>query len=150
MTRRPHHVGMAAFTFRSVADRTAALAFFQGHDAAHGLFHALLSKAQAWGPFELTATKSRVSITARTRVIWCHEANDDGSLWLGFLLPHRVESPRLRSGLAGGRWSHHVKVRDAGDLDDELLGWLHEAYAFDADGIKDAKPKTHKAARSGR
>lgn len=134
-------------SFASPADRAAALAFFQGHERAHALFHALLAKAQAWGPFELTATKSRVSITPRTRAIWCHEANDDGSLWLGFLLPHRVDSPRLRSGLAGGRWSHHAKVRDEGDLDGELLGWLREAYDFDVAGIRDAKPQVRKAAR---
>lgn len=131
--------------FASEQDRANALAFFAGHDAAHRLFHAVLARAAEWGAWQLTATKSRVSITARTRVVWCHEANDDGSIWLGFLLPRRVESPRLRSGPAGGRWSHHVKVRDAGDLDDELLGWLQEAYDFDAAGIKDARPKVRKA-----
>ena len=125
--------------FASAADRDAALAFFRGHDAAHKLFHAVLAQAAAWGPFELTASKSRVSITPRTRAIWCHEANDDGSLWLGFLLPRKVESPRLRSGPAGGRWSHHVKVRGEGDLDAELLGWLREAYDADVAGIQDAR-----------
>ena len=128
-------------TFASAADRAATLAFFRGHDAAHKLFHAVLAQAAAWGPFELTASKSRVSITPRTRAIWCHEANDDGAIWLGFLLARRVESPRLRSGPAGGRWSHHVKVRDAGDLDAELLGWLREAYEADVAGVHDAKPR---------
>jgi hypothetical protein len=127
--------------FATPQDRSNALAFFEGHDAAHALFHALLGKAQAWGPFQLTATKSRVSITPRTRAIWCHEANDDGSIWLGFLLPRKVESPRLRSGLAGGRWSHHVKVRDAADLDAELLGWLREAYDADVAGTGELPPE---------
>lgn len=132
--------------FASPADRAAALAFFHGHDAAHRLFHAVLQALAPAGPFGLTATKSRVSVLARTRVIWCHEANDDGSIWLGFLLPRRVTSPRLRSGPAGGRWSHHVKVRDEDDLDGELVGWLRDALAADLAGIPDAKPKARKAA----
>lgn len=126
--------------FRSAADKAAALAFFAGHDAAHALFHRVIAAVAPAGPFELTATKSRVSLTARTRFVWCHEANDDGSIWLGFLLPRRVESPRLRSGAAGGRWSHHVKVSSPADLDGELVGWLREAYEWDRDPDKGAKP----------
>lgn len=135
--------------FASPTDRAAALAFFRGHDAAHDLFHQVIARVAAWGPFLLTATKSRVSITPRTRVIWCHEANDDGSVWLGFLLPRKVDSPRLRSGLAGGRWSHHVKVGGPADLDAELLGWLHEAYEADVAGVPDARPAGGKGARQG-
>ena len=138
---KPRRRSQAAMPFASAQDRAGALAFFAGHDAAHRLFHALLAKAEAWGPIELTATKSRVAITPRTRVIWCHAANNDGSIWLGFLLPRRLQSPRLRSAPAGGRWSHHVKVGSQADLDQELLGWLHEAYAWDAQGIKDTVVK---------
>ncbi|MHB1260654.1 MAG: DUF5655 domain-containing protein [Thermoplasmatota archaeon] len=125
--------------FKSPEDRASALAFFKGRDAAHRLFHTVIAEVAKVGPFELTATKSRVSLTACTRVIWCHEANDDGSIWLGFLLPRRVESPRLRSGAAGGRWSHHVKVSDPTDLDAELMGWLREAYEWDRDPVRAGK-----------
>lgn len=128
--------------FKSPEDRAAALAFFAGHDAAHALFHRVISEVAKAGPFELAATKSRVACVARTRFLWCHEANDDGSIWLGFLLPRRVDSPRLRSGAVGGRWSHHVKVSGPADLDAELVGWLREAYAWDHDSTKDAKAGT--------
>ncbi len=133
-------MAVAPFRFRSPQDLAAAQAFFRGHDSGHRLFHQVLAAVAKAGPFEITATRSRVSLTARTRFIWCHEANDDGSIWLGFLLPHRVDSPRLRSGRVGGRWSHHVKVSSQGDLDPELVGWLNEAYAWDVQGIKDARP----------
>ena len=132
---------MAMPPFASPSDRAAALAFFQGHDAAHRLFHAVVQEVANAGPFQLTATKSRVALTARTCFVWCHEANDNGAIWLGFLLPHQVDSPRLRSGLAGGRWSHHIKVGSQADFDAELLGWLREAYEWDVQGIKDAVVK---------
>lgn len=140
------------FRFQSPEDHAAALRFFHGHEAAHHLFHDLLRRMEPVGPFGLTATKSRVALTARTRFLWCHEANDDGAIWIGFLLPHRVESPRLRSGLAGGRWSHHTKIRNAADLDAELLAWLREAYAWDVQGIREkaAKPRRPREARSGK
>ena len=133
-------------SFQSPVDRAAALAFFQGKDAAHALFHRVIGEVAKAGPFELAATKSRVSLVARTRFLWCHEAHDDGSLWLGFLLPRRVESPRLRSGAVGSRWSHHVKVSGPGDLDAELVGWLREAYEWDREGIKDKPVKAPKKA----
>jgi hypothetical protein len=128
--------------FQSPADRAAALAFFAGHEAGHALFHRVLSEIAKAGPFELAATKSRVSLVARTRFLWCHEANDDGSIWLGFLLPRHVESPRLRAGPAGGRWSHHVKVSGPVDLDAELIGWLREAYEWDRQPVKTASPRS--------
>lgn len=128
------------FRFHTPEDLARAQAFFAGHDAAHRLFHVLLATAVSWGPFELVATKSRVALLARTRFLWCHEANDDGSIWLGFLLPQRVQSSRLRSGRAGGRWSHHTKLSSSQDLDAELLGWLRTAYVWDVQDVGDAGP----------
>ena len=29
-----------------------------------------------------------------------------------------------------GRWTTHLVIGDVGEIDDELLGWLDEAYAF--------------------
>ena len=136
---------MPSWRFHTAPDRAAALRFFAGHDAGHALFHQVLEAVAHEGPFELTATKSRVALTARTRFAWCHEANDDGSIWLGFLLPQRVASPRLRSGPAGGRWSHHVKLAGPQDLDGELVAWLRAAYRWDVDGLRDAAPKAGRA-----
>ena len=139
---------MAAFPpFQTPGDRAAALAFFGERDAAHGLFHHLVSRlAERTGPFDLAATKSRVSCVARTRFLWVHEAHADGAIWIGFLLPHALDSKRLRSGrLPGGRWSHHARLDSEADVDGELLGWLEEAYAADAAGIEDKPVKVAKA-----
>lgn len=137
--------------FRTPGDRAAALAFFAGRDAAHGLFHRVVSTVAEAGPFELAATRSRVACVARTRFLWVHEANEDGAIWLGFLLPHPLSSDRVRSGrLGGGRWSHHVKVASEADLDGELVGWLREAYEADVAGIEDAPAKAPKAPKAAK
>lgn len=127
--------------FLTPEDHAAALAFFEGRDEAHQLFHKVLTEVAKAGPFDLAATKSRVSLVARTRFAWCHEANEDGSIWLGFLLPRRVDSSRLRSGPVGQRWSHHVKVAGLQALDAELVGWLREAYEWDRSPTKDGPAK---------
>ncbi len=102
--------------------------FFKDRPAAHVTFEELRREAATWGPCELAATPSRVAFLARTRFLWCHGAHADGTITVGFLLPYPVESPRLRKGDLGSRWSHHVKFAA---LDDELRAWFRAAYEWD-------------------
>lgn len=50
------------------------------------------------------------------------------TLWL--VLPRRVEHPRITRilPLSPGRTGHVVKLTQPSDVDDELAGWLTEAY----------------------
>jgi hypothetical protein len=128
---------MAGLPYRTAADRAAAEAFFKGRPAARKAFERVAAFMDGCGPMELVATKSRVAFVAGTRFLWVHTAGLDGAITMGFLLPRHVESPRLRSGAVGDRWSHHVKLDR---LDDEAEGWFREAYQWDRDAIKDAKP----------
>lgn len=47
-------------------------------------------------------------------------------------LAHRLESPRTAAAAEPypGRWTNHVCLTAAEDVDDELVGWLREAYVF--------------------
>ena len=47
-------------------------------------------------------------------------------------LGRRLESPRVAVAVEPypGRWTHHVLVSEAGELDGELLSWLREANEF--------------------
>jgi hypothetical protein len=50
---------------------------------------------------------------------------------LSVLLSRAVEHPRIRRTLrrrAGDRAAHFIDLRDEGDVDDEVRGWLAEAY----------------------
>lgn len=53
-------------------------------------------------------------------------------LILSFGLSHRLGSPRIAAAVEPypGRWTHHVIVSRAEQLDDELMGWLREAHDF--------------------
>ena len=47
-------------------------------------------------------------------------------------LSYRLDSPRVvaASEPYPGRWTHHVLVTEADQIDEELMGWLREAWAF--------------------
>lgn len=47
-------------------------------------------------------------------------------------LSYKLESPRVAVAVEPypNRWTHHVLVSKEEQIDDELLGWLREAYKF--------------------
>jgi len=47
-------------------------------------------------------------------------------------LPGPIGSDRVavKTEAYPGRWTHHLVIRRAEELDEELFGWLGEAYAF--------------------
>lgn len=55
-------------------------------------------------------------------------------LIVSFGLEHSMESPRLiaSSEPYPNRWTHHAAVFAPEDIDDELMGWIREAYEFSA------------------
>ncbi|MDE5746992.1 MAG: hypothetical protein K2I21_05385 [Acetatifactor sp.] len=49
-----------------------------------------------------------------------------------FGLGHRLESPRIEAATEPypNRWTHHLLISDAKEIDAELLSWIKEAAAF--------------------
>lgn len=47
-------------------------------------------------------------------------------------LSHRLESPRIEIATEPypNRWTHHLLLSDAKEIDDELLSWIKEAADF--------------------
>lgn len=45
---------------------------------------------------------------------------------------HKIDSPRIHKAEQAStrRFHHSVKISSLGEIDNELLGWLHEAYAM--------------------
>jgi hypothetical protein len=121
-----------------LGERAAVERFFEDRAAARQTFESIRAFMATCGPMRLAPAPSRVSFLARTRFLWVQEAHLDGSVTVGFLLPSKVGSPRLRSGDLGSRWSHHAKVHA---LDGELKSWFKGAYAWDVAGIKDKPVK---------
>ena len=55
-----------------------------------------------------------------------------GAILLSFGLEHPLASPRIWQATEPypRRWTHHVPVYGKEELDDELFGWLEEAWQF--------------------
>jgi len=45
---------------------------------------------------------------------------------------HKIESPRIHQGeqISAKRFHHRVKISSVGEIDKELIGWLHDAYTM--------------------
>ena len=64
----------------------------------------------------------------------CRRAKDHPETWMTvtFGLALRVDDPRIDVATEPypNRWTHHVTVSRAEDMDGQLLGWIREAAAF--------------------
>ena len=56
----------------------------------------------------------------------------DAHIIVTFGLAYRLDSPRIGQAVqpAPGRWTHHVILRRAEEIDEELLGWIAESHSF--------------------
>lgn len=92
------------------------------------LFDVVRQVVEATGPVALVPYADRVNFMVRVRFAGAKPARH----WLDvdFWLTRRSESPRFRKveTLTPYTHIHTVRVTDAGDVDDELAGWLREAY----------------------
>ncbi|GAA1729681.1 hypothetical protein GCM10009809_26580 [Isoptericola hypogeus] len=54
----------------------------------------------------------------------------DAPAVVSFALGQELASPRVKQVVhpSSRVWMHHVEVRDPGELDDEIAGWVREAY----------------------
>ncbi|MBQ7848234.1 MAG: hypothetical protein IJ343_00730 [Clostridia bacterium] len=57
---------------------------------------------------------------------------DAGAVMLSIGLPAPLESPRIRhcAETAPGRWMHHIIVKSADELDEELCSWIGAAWTL--------------------
>lgn len=66
----------------------------------------------------------------------CRKAKEHPETWMTvtFGLGYRKESPRIDVATEPypGRWTHHVMVGNAEEIDEELIGWIREAADFAA------------------
>jgi hypothetical protein len=100
---------------------------FTGKPRARQLFDAYVAALRRSGEITVVSSKTRIAFMTRVRFAGCQVRKD----WLmaGFWLTRKVESPRFAKVeyLGPKAWVYSVPIRDEGDLNDELLGWLQEA-----------------------
>ena len=109
--------------------------FFAGQDSSRQIFEAVRGAIEAIGPTTLRISKSQVSFRRRKAfaVVWM-----PGQYLRGRVAPLVLTlSFRSRDGSrrwkeivepAPGRFTHHLELYSTADIDDEVRGWLQEAW----------------------
>lgn len=116
-----------------------AFLFFRDSLAALPIYEALVSRMQAaLGPYDTKVQKTQIAFANRYNFAFASlplrkiRGRPDVCLIVTFGLRCRVEHPRIEQAVEPypNRWTHHVIVAAPGEVDDQLLAWLQQAYAF--------------------
>ena len=114
-------------------------AFFAGHPHALAVYRQVRSMVEALGPVEIRTTSSQVSFRRRRgfAYLWLPGrwlARPGAEVVLSVALGRADESPRFKEVVHPDPsiWMHHLEVHALTDLDDEVAGWLKEAFEHSA------------------
>ena len=121
------------------SDMDAAL-FFDAVPGAYPIYRAFADAIAArWPEVVCRVQKTQITFT-NPRVFACASllrARKKAELpnpWITISLglPYRLTSPRVAVATEPypGRWTIHIVVASMEEIDEELLGWVAEAYAF--------------------
>ena len=108
--------------------------FFAGKSIEMSLYALLYKRMKSeLPPFELRVQKTQITFV-NPKVFVCVSLKWKGCITITFGLPARVDSPDIYQVVEIGhhRWTHHVKVSHPDAIDEKLMSWLGEAYAFSA------------------
>ena len=113
------------------------LMFFDPMPGALPLYDALRARLLAEMPdAAVRVQKTQITFSARYGFAFVSLRRMRGCpkvfLIVSFGLSRRLDSPRVAMAVEPypNRWTHHVIVSEAGQIDDELMGWLREAHDF--------------------
>ena len=114
------------------------LFFFDGRPEQLALYLALFQVLEAAFPdASVKVQKSQISFYGPRLFAMASlpKRKKDPGLVVSFGLGRREPSPRVGAAVEPypNRWTHHVTVTGAEEIDGQLLGWLGEAWAFSRD-----------------
>ncbi len=109
--------------------------FFAGHEESRGVFEVLRLALAVIGPAQLRVSKSQVAFQRRKAFAWAwmpamYLHGPRPPLVLTVALRRRDVSPRWKEIVEPypGRFIHHLELRSAAEVDDEVRAWLGEAW----------------------
>lgn len=109
--------------------------FFAGRAEARQLFDTLLGAVDILRTTELHVTKSQIAFRRRKVFAWVwipgrYLRGQTAPLVLTLALRQRDVSPRWKEIVepSPGRFTHHLELYTAADIDAEVQRWLHEAW----------------------
>jgi Domain of unknown function (DUF5655) len=108
--------------------------FFAGSADGLAIFEAVRHAVAAIGEAEIRVTKSQIAFRRRRgfAYVWRpgQYVRSDVPAVLSIALPHEVTSDRFKEVVhpSATVWMHHLELTTAAEIDDEVRGWLAEAY----------------------
>jgi hypothetical protein len=109
-------------------------AFLAGHPLALEVFARVRAILQRHGPVTIRTTKSQVAFRRRRgfAYLWLpgqYLARPAAEAVLSVALHRRDDSPRFKEVVhpSPRHWIHHLEIRAASDVDDQVVAWLREA-----------------------
>lgn len=120
----------------------AVLFFFEKHPAALPLYEAFERAVCELVPnvgikvqkAQITYTNPRVFAAVSLLPVRRKAERPEHYITVTLGLNRRLDSPRVDAASEPypARWTHHLMISSAGEIDSELLGWVAEAAAFAA------------------
>jgi hypothetical protein len=114
-----------------VATAPALGQHFEGKaPAVQAIYRAVLRAARAAGPVTEDPKKTSIHLVRRTALAGVATRKD--SLILTLKGDHALHSPRLfkTERVSASRYHHEFKLSAVADVDEELQGWIREAYVL--------------------
>ena len=109
--------------------------FFAGPPDASQIYDTVRARAERLGPVEVRTTRRQAAFRRRRgfAYLWLPGRwlrNPPAEVVLSLALDHRVPSARFKQVVRPSPRTrvHHLEVRDVADIDDEVSGWLSDAY----------------------
>lgn len=109
--------------------------FFQEYETSRPIFDALCGAINVLGPAEMRVTKSQVAFRRRAGFAWAwvparYLRLRAAPLVLTLALRRRDTSPRWKEIVepVAEHFAHHLELYSVEEIDDEVRGWLREAW----------------------
>ncbi|ETA79205.1 DUF5655 domain-containing protein [Youngiibacter fragilis] len=110
--------------------------FFRADEGRVSLFCCIREAIGAFGDSNEQMGKSQISFGTRRKFAWVWmpvhtgKGRPEGCLVLTLSLRRKADSLRIAEAVEPypGRWTTHIIISDARDIDDEVRGLIEEAY----------------------
>lgn len=112
--------------------------FFREDGGRVALFSSIREAIEAFGASDEHMGKSQISFGTKRKFAWVWmpihtgKGRPEGCLVLTLALRRRVDSDRVAEAVEPypGRWTTHIIIADAKDMDEEVSMLIEEAYLF--------------------
>lgn len=100
---------------------------YSGKEDLRPIHDAIMEHVDAFGDFEVSAKKSYVSLRRKKQFAMVGPATRS-QVEIGLTFDHADPPERLRPEKPGRMCRYKVRISDVDEVDDELIGWMRDAY----------------------